>query len=104
MPKTLLTGANAFVAAHIIQQLVEAGHEVVGTVRKELAGKQLLSIHPEWETKLTIAVVEDITDEERWTEIFKNQDFDHVSREHDITEDHAANPSTDRSCRCSSTR
>jgi nucleoside-diphosphate-sugar epimerase len=79
MPVTLITGANAFVAAHIIQQLIEAGHEVVGSVRKEAAGKQVLATHPEWMGKLTTVVVEDITDEFHWDEVFKGTKFDHVS-------------------------
>lgn len=79
MPSTLLTGANSFVAAHIIQALIEAGHNVTGTVRRAAAGDDILALHPEWKEHLDIAVIEDLANEESWDAIFKSKDFDHVS-------------------------
>jgi dihydroflavonol-4-reductase len=32
-PRTLVTGANGYIARHVIRLLLEAGHDVVGTVR-----------------------------------------------------------------------
>lgn len=33
MAKVLVTGATGFIAGHVIHQLLEAGHEVIGTAR-----------------------------------------------------------------------
>lgn len=79
MPTTLVTGANAFVAAHIINRLVQAGHRVTGTVRRAAAGEEILALHPEWKSQVEIAVVEDITVEASWDKLFQGTAFDHVS-------------------------
>ena len=68
MPHTLVTGANSFVAAHMINALVKAGHHVTGTVRKAASGDDVLALHPEWKSHLDFVVVEDITDEKSWEE------------------------------------
>lgn len=47
MPHTLVTGANSFVAAHVISALIAAGHSVTGSVRRAAAGKEILEWHPE---------------------------------------------------------
>ena len=80
MPSTLLTGANSFVAAHIINALIAAGHHVTGTVRRAATGDEILAAHPEWKDKLDIVVVSDIAKEELWDELFKKNSFDHVSQ------------------------
>ncbi|KFY11879.1 hypothetical protein V492_04209 [Pseudogymnoascus sp. VKM F-4246] len=79
MPSTLLTGANSFVAAHIIDALIKAGHHVTGTVRRAAAGDEILALHPEWKSRLDIIIVEDITNEASWDSIFEEiRDFNHV--------------------------
>ncbi|KAK3329374.1 hypothetical protein B0H66DRAFT_21086 [Apodospora peruviana] len=78
MPSTLLTGANSFVAAHIINALIRDGHHVTGTVRRASAGDEILALHPEWKDSLDIVVVEDITDQSAWDTIFTDNKFDHV--------------------------
>jgi uncharacterized protein YbjT (DUF2867 family) len=78
MPSTLLTGANAFLAAHIINALVQADHHVTGTVRRAEAGDEILALHPEWKGHLDVVVVEDITNETSWDSVFKGTAFDHV--------------------------
>lgn len=79
MPSTLLTGANSFVSAHVIQALIDAGHDVTGTVRRASAGEEVLAFHPEWKDHLDLVVVEDLANQESWDAIFKSKDFDHVS-------------------------
>jgi uncharacterized protein YbjT (DUF2867 family) len=79
MPSVLLTGANAFLAAHIINALIRAGYHVTGTVRRAASGDEILSLHPEWQDHLDIVVVEDITDEASWDSVFRGVSFDHVS-------------------------
>lgn len=79
MPSALVTGANAFLAAHIINSLIKAKFHITGTVRHAAAGDGIFTRHPEWKDHLDIVVVEDITDESHWDSIFKETSFDHVS-------------------------
>jgi nucleoside-diphosphate-sugar epimerase len=44
MPSTLLTGANSFFAAHLINQLVADGHSITGTVRSLSKGDQIVAL------------------------------------------------------------
>ncbi|KAF1997641.1 NAD(P)-binding protein [Amniculicola lignicola CBS 123094] len=78
MPHTLITGANSFVAAHVINELIANGHTVTGTVRRTSAGEALLKLHPEWEGKLDFETVEDYAKEGAFDEIFKKQDIDYI--------------------------
>ena len=80
MPSTLVTGANSFVAAHVIQALIREGHEVTGTVRRAAAGDEIFAFHPEWKEHLNIVVVEDLANQDSWDAVFKAKEFDHVSR------------------------
>ncbi|GAD97816.1 cinnamoyl-CoA reductase [Paecilomyces variotii No. 5] len=53
----LVTGANGFIASHIVQQLLEIGHEVHATVRStknEKKIKHLLDMQVKWPGKLTL--------------------------------------------------
>ncbi|KAM7223191.1 hypothetical protein V8F06_001404 [Rhypophila decipiens] len=79
MPSTLLTGANSFVAAHIINALIEAGHHVTGTVRRASSADEIFALHPEWKDHLDIVVVDDFTNQTRWEDLFKTNQFDHVA-------------------------
>jgi len=78
MPKTLLTGANGFVAAHIIDRLITEGHTVIGSVRSAAKGQEILDIHPEWQGKLDFVTVADYTVPGTWDTAFQNNDFDFV--------------------------
>jgi len=78
MPHTLVTGANSFVAAHIIQALVTAGHRVTGSVRRASAGEAVLTLHPEWKDHLDFVEIEDYAIEGVFDAVFKNKDFDYV--------------------------
>lgn len=80
MPATLLTGANSFVGAHVINSLIAAGHAVVGTVRRENLIEQIYALHPEWKDKLELIVVKDYADESGWDGVFAKYSVDHVSR------------------------
>lgn len=79
MSSILLTGANSFVGSHIIDALIKLNHKVVGTVRSAAAANDIYSFHPEWKDSLEVVVVEDITNESAWDELFKKNKFDHVS-------------------------
>jgi nucleoside-diphosphate-sugar epimerase len=78
MPHTLVTGANSFVAAHIIVELISKGHTVTGTVRRSLAGNKLLADYPEWKGKFEFVVVEDYAGKSAFDAIFQAKRYDHI--------------------------
>src|SRR4051794_25570230 len=78
MPYTLLTGANSFVGAHVINSLIAAGHHIVGTVRRESLIEELFTLHPEWREHLDLVVVGDYAEEASWDTVFKSHSIDHV--------------------------
>jgi nucleoside-diphosphate-sugar epimerase len=78
MPITLLTGANGFVAASVLDQLITDGHTVVGQVRSPSKGDEILATHPEYAGKLSFVIVEDYTTEGTWDETFKTHDLDYI--------------------------
>ena len=79
MPHTLVTGANSFVAAHIIARLIDEGHTVTGSIRRASSGDELLAEHPEWKGKLDFVTIEDYGRDGIWDDVFKQHAFDHVS-------------------------
>ena len=78
MPHTLVTGANSFVAAHVINELISEGHTVTGTVRRLSAGEAVLKEHLEWQGKLDFVTVDDYAKDGVFDSIFQNQQFDHI--------------------------
>jgi nucleoside-diphosphate-sugar epimerase len=59
-PSTVLvTGANGFIASHVVSQLLEAGYKVIGSVRSQAKAAQLLAAHSNG--NLSAAIIEDIT-------------------------------------------
>lgn len=78
MPTTLLTGANGFVAASVLDELIREGHSVVGQVRADSKAEEILATHPEYKDHFTHIVVADYTTEGTWDETFKTHDFDYV--------------------------
>ena len=78
MPSTLVTGANSFVAAPIIADLISEGHTVTGSVRRAQAGDAILKAHPDWVGKFDYIVVADIASLRSWDEAFRSHDFNHV--------------------------
>ncbi|KAK0650026.1 hypothetical protein B0T16DRAFT_325498 [Cercophora newfieldiana] len=79
MPYTLLTGANSFVGAHVINSLLAAGHKVVGTVRRESLIEQIFGLHPEWKENVELTVVGDYADEASWDALFTKYSFDYIA-------------------------
>ncbi|KAI1812304.1 hypothetical protein GGS20DRAFT_30020 [Poronia punctata] len=61
MTRVLLTGGSGFIAAHVLETLLQRGHSVVTTVRSSQKGQKVLDAHPHL-TRATLdyAVVEDI--------------------------------------------
>ncbi|KAH8820444.1 putative NADPH-dependent methylglyoxal reductase GRP2 [Xylogone sp. PMI_703] len=61
MTRVLLTGGSGFIAAHVLDILLERGHSVVTTVRSEEKGQKILEAHPNTpKEKLDFRIVEDI--------------------------------------------
>lgn len=78
MPHTLVTGANGFVASHVVDALIAHGHRVTGSLRNKNKGAGILKLHPEWEGKLDFVSVADYAKEGVWDNIFEQGDFDYV--------------------------
>lgn len=61
MARVFLTGGTGFIAAHVIDVLLEHGHSVVTSVRSEQKGQTILKNHPNVpKNKLDFVIVEDI--------------------------------------------
>ncbi|ELU38115.1 Epimerase domain-containing protein [Rhizoctonia solani AG-1 IA] len=85
--KVLLTGANGYFAVHAIKDLLDRGYTVVGTVRSDSKGEELIKLFPLHADKLTYAVVPDIL------KYLKRGAFDQVIREGNYDAiAHAASP------------
>lgn len=66
----LVTGANSYVAGHVIKLALEKGYKIRGTVRSKSSGDRLLTSFPEAGDKLTYDVVPDITKTESYDTSF----------------------------------
>lgn len=98
-PHVLLTGANGFVASHILSILVEVsrinntidgdvlsltlqqrGYTVTATVRSETKVNDIIRTHPSWERAVKFVIVADFTSERPFDDIFRNSSkpFDYV--------------------------
>ncbi|KAJ5542313.1 hypothetical protein N7535_004733 [Penicillium sp. DV-2018c] len=80
MVKVLLTGGSGFIAAHIIDILLQHGFDTVVTVRSEEKGKQILDAHPDVsKEKLSYVIVKDIAQDGAFDEAIKSSPpFDYV--------------------------
>ncbi|EME88785.1 uncharacterized protein MYCFIDRAFT_149364 [Pseudocercospora fijiensis CIRAD86] len=62
--RVLLTGGSGFIAAHVLDYLLEHGHSVVTTVRSQEKADRIAKAHPQHQKdKLDFALVEDIAKE-----------------------------------------
>lgn len=59
--KVLVTGANGFLAAHIVDILLKNGYAVRGVVRSLEKEDHLQKLFGQYEDKFELVVVEDIT-------------------------------------------
>ena len=64
MTRVLLTGGSGFIAAHVLDILLEHGHSVVTTVRSQEKANKIKEAHPNHKkSQLDFALVEDIAQE-----------------------------------------
>ncbi|CAE6431438.1 unnamed protein product [Rhizoctonia solani] len=82
--KILLTGANGYLAVHAVKDLLDRGYTVVGTVRSESKGEELVKLFPAYTGKLSYAVVPNIVEPGAFDKVIKEGNFDAVA--------HAASP------------
>ncbi|KAJ5963775.1 NAD-dependent epimerase/dehydratase [Penicillium vulpinum] len=80
MVKVLLTGGSGFIAAHIIDILLQHGFDTVVTVRSEEKGNRIIEAHPEVSKKnLSYVVVKDVAKEGAFDKAIKSSPpFDYV--------------------------
>ena len=74
----LLTGANGFVASHILAGLVEQNYHVIATVRSEAKAKDIIKLHPDWEEQITFVYIPDITAQGAYDEAFGLGKIDYI--------------------------
>ncbi|KFY71710.1 hypothetical protein V499_08112 [Pseudogymnoascus sp. VKM F-103] len=76
----LLTGANGFVASHILTILLARGYAVTATVRSKEKAAEIVRTHPSWEGKIEFAIVADFTSAKPFDELFINSKipFTHI--------------------------
>ncbi|GAM88018.1 hypothetical protein ANO11243_060470 [Dothideomycetidae sp. 11243] len=73
MTRVLLTGGSGFIAAHVLDILLEHGHSVVTTVRSHEKADKIKEAHPNvGKDKLDFAIVEDIAQENAFDKAVKS--------------------------------
>ena len=77
MAKVLVTGATGFIAGHVVHQLLEAGHEVIGTARSVSKAGQLNDTLSAYAGKpLSIEIrAADLSSDAGWAEAVAGVDF-----------------------------
>ncbi|GJP88382.1 hypothetical protein CBS63078_6696 [Aspergillus niger] len=76
----LLTGANGFVASHILSILLDRGYTVTATVRSQAKADEVVKAHPDWKGKIEFAIVSDFTSQKPFNTLFEENKiaFDYV--------------------------
>ncbi|KAJ6096999.1 NAD dependent epimerase/dehydratase [Penicillium sp. IBT 16267x] len=79
-PHVLLTGANGFVASHILDILINREYAVTATVRSQEKADDIIKTHPSWESKVEFAIVADFTSAKPFDHLFESPKvpFDYV--------------------------
>ncbi|KAJ9420055.1 hypothetical protein QL093DRAFT_2564492 [Fusarium oxysporum] len=57
----LVTGANGFIATHVLQNLLQGGYHVRGVVRSQASADAVLETFPEYSRSLSVIVVPSMT-------------------------------------------
>ncbi|KAF8601889.1 D-lactaldehyde dehydrogenase [Ceratobasidium sp. AG-I] len=82
--KILFTGANGYFATYAVKDLLERGYTVVGSVRSEKKGEELVKIHSQYGERFSYAVVPNIVKSGAFDQVIRDGKFDGVA--------HAASP------------
>ncbi|KAF4979707.1 hypothetical protein FZEAL_4135 [Fusarium zealandicum] len=80
MTKVLLTGGSGFIAAHLLEQLLEKDYAVVTTVRSESKAQKIRDAFPDKakDGKLEVVIVPDIAQPSAFDEVAKTPGLDAV--------------------------
>lgn len=68
----IVTGANGFVAMHIVRESLEKGYHVRGTVRSESSVAKIRDVFGKYGSRLSLVVVPDITNPDNYGPVFAN--------------------------------
>ncbi|KAK0385925.1 hypothetical protein NLU13_7100 [Sarocladium strictum] len=71
MVNVLLTGGSGFIAAHILEQLLDQGHQVTTTVRSEDKAQKLREAHKDKAERLNVVIVPDIAADGAFDDVAK---------------------------------
>ncbi|MCJ1388341.1 hypothetical protein MMC18_001187 [Xylographa bjoerkii] len=77
MVHALVTGANGFVATHVVDQLITAGYQVTGSIRTASKGVEILQDNPRYAGQFTPVIMTDMYRPGAWDQIFQNGNFDY---------------------------
>ncbi|PSR76942.1 NAD dependent epimerase/dehydratase [Coniella lustricola] len=79
MTKVLLTGGSGFIAAHVLETLLQRGHSVVTTVRSQAKADKIHEAHPHIaKDRLETVIVPDIAVEGAFDEVVKTPGLEAV--------------------------
>lgn len=79
MTKVLLTGGSGFIAAHVLEQLLERGYQVVTTVRSQEKAQGIHAAHPSLgKDRLETVIVPDIAKPDAFDEVVKTPGLEAV--------------------------
>ncbi|KAJ4854535.1 NAD dependent epimerase/dehydratase family domain-containing protein [Trichoderma breve] len=66
----LITGANGFLAGHVIKEALEQGYDVRGTVRSSESAKKVRDLFAEYAEIFSVFIIQDLTQKENYESAF----------------------------------
>ena len=70
----LITGGSGFIAAHVLNSFLRRGYAVRTTVRSEESSEKVKQTHSQYLSKLSFAIVKDITADGAFDDAVKDVD------------------------------